>query len=435
MGAPMSVRRRIVQGIGANGFGQAVTILIQLASVPILINAWGLDLYGEWVILSAIPSYLTLSDVGLTTIAGNQLALLAETRDERRMSAIYQSAWALVTLLSCAVLVPVVATIWLTEPARLLGLTRITGTTLDLALLLLFLHVAMSIQTGILQLPFRATKENPFSVALVNAIRLLEWSAATAVVLLGGTVVDMALAFLAVRTLGNAGMWAILRRRASVLRLGIADARPRIMRELLRPSLASMGFPLGLAFTLQGFVLLIGSVVGAGGVALFSVYRTFARVPIQVATSVNQAVWPELSYAFGANDAPKAAQLVRKMLQFGAISSAGAVLVAFLLGERVIDWWVSKALEHSPRLLIVLMLTTLVHVCWQPLWVAQIATNRHTRFAFWFVTISALSLVPGWLLLEDFDLNGAGYAILLSECLLATAAVVTFKRSFRVASP
>jgi len=39
------------------------------------------------------------------------------------------------------------------------------------------------------------------------------------------------------------------------------------------------------------------------------------------------------------------------------------------------------------------MLTTLVHVCWQPLWVAQIATNRHTRFAFWFVTISALSLV------------------------------------------
>jgi len=79
------------------------------------------------------------------------------------MSAIYQSAWALVTLLSCAVLVPVVATIWLTEPARLLGLTRITGTTLDLALLLLFLHVAMSIQTGILQLPFRATKENPFS--------------------------------------------------------------------------------------------------------------------------------------------------------------------------------------------------------------------------------------------------------------------------------
>jgi len=50
----------------------------------------------------------------------------------------------------------------------------------------------------------------------------------------------------------------------------------------------------------------------------------------------------ELSYAFGANDAPKAAQLVRKMLQFGAISSAGAVLVAFLLGERVIDWWVSK---------------------------------------------------------------------------------------------
>jgi len=89
------------------------------------------------------------------------------------------------------------------------------------------------------------------------------------------------------------------------------------------------------------------------------------------------------------------------MLQFGAISSAGAVLVAFLLGERVIDWWVSKALEHSPRLLIVLMLTTLVA---RLLAAAVGGADRHQpahAFAFWFVTISALSLVPGWLLLED----------------------------------
>jgi O-antigen/teichoic acid export membrane protein len=426
----MDVERRILHGIYANGFGQAVTLLIQIASVPILIRAWGVELYGEWIILSAVPSYLTLSDIGLTTIAGNLLALSADRRDDDGARAVYQSAWAMVTLISTALLVSIITAIWLTEPGRLLGLARITGRTLDVTLLLLFLHVAMSLQTGILQLPFRAIKENPRSVAAANAIRLVEWLAATLAVLAGGTVPDAAAAFLLARTLGNLALARLPARSGSTLRLGFAYARLEIMRKLLRPSLASLCFPLGLSLAMQGFVLLIGHMVGAGGVALFSVYRTFTRVPIQLATSINQAVWPELSYAFGANDLAKVKRLVVRMLQVGAALSALAIVFVFFTGERVIDWWVSKALEHSPALLLVLTLTALVHILWQPFWVAQIAINRHAHFAAWFLSISALSLLAGWLLLGDFDLNGAGYAVLLSECLLAVAAVSTFSRHF-----
>jgi O-antigen/teichoic acid export membrane protein len=427
----MGVKQRILQGIYANGFGQAVTLLIQIASVPILIRAWGVELYGEWIILSAVPSYLTLSDIGLTTIAGNMLALAADRRrDDAEIRAVYQSAWAMVTLLSAAVLIPVVTLIWLTEPGRILGLARITGRTLDLTLLLLFLHVAMSMQTGILQLPFRVIKENPFSVAAANTIRLLEWLGATLVVLAGGTVVEVAMAFLCVRTLGNAALGWLVTRSGSPLEIGFRYANGEVMRTLLRPSLASLCFPLGLSLAMQGFVLLIGHLVGAGGVALFSVYRTFTRVPIQVATSINQAVWPELSYAFGANDFAKAKRLVIKMLQFGAALSAVTIVAVFFTGERVIDWWVSSSLEHSPALLIALALTALVHVLWQPFWVAQIAINRHSRFAAWFLLVSALSLLVGWLLVEDFALNGAGYAVFLSECVLGVAAVVTFARYF-----
>lgn len=426
----MGARRRIFQGITANGFGQAITLLIQVASVPILIRAWGVELYGEWVILSAVPSYLTLSDVGFTTVAGNVLALLDAERDRDRMRAVYQSAWAMVSALSFAVLVPVVAVLWLTEPSKLLGLVHITGRTLDVTLIVLFLHVAMSMQTGILQLPFRALKENPLAVAIVNFIRLLEWSAATLTVLLDGAVVHVALAFLLARVLGNVVLWLLLARRSRSLRLGVRHVSARIVKSLLRPSLAAMCFPVGLSLTMQGVVLLIGNLIGPSGVALFSVYRTFTRAPIQLATTINQAVWPELSYAFGARDVAKARALVVKMLKFGATLSAVAALFVYVAGERVIDWWTARPLEHSPRLLTALTLTALVHIVWQPFWVAQIAVNRHTRFALWFLLISALSLAPAMFLLSSFDLNGAGYAALLSECLLAGAALATFTRYF-----
>ena len=52
----MSVLKRVVNGIGANSFGQVVNLLIQLVSVPVLIASWGFGAYSEWVVLSAIPT-------------------------------------------------------------------------------------------------------------------------------------------------------------------------------------------------------------------------------------------------------------------------------------------------------------------------------------------------------------------------------------------
>ena len=303
----MSVRRRVVQGIGANGFGQGVTLLTQIVSVPIFIAAWGMDLYGEWLIVSAIPTYLALSDIGLTATAGNLMAILAEKRDVKQMLSVYQSTWVMVSILSLAVLTLLLAFTWFIDTSKLLGLTRITGTMLNITLLLLFTYVVLSLQTGILQLPFRVTKENPLSVAIVNSIRLLEWFIATIVVVAGWTVAAVACAFVLTRAFGNICLFLILRNRQEIpLRLGIQHANLQALKKLFRPSIASMCFPIGLSLTLQGFILLIGNVVGSSGVALFNIYRTLTRVPIQAVTSINQAVWPEISYAYGANDMKKA---------------------------------------------------------------------------------------------------------------------------------
>ncbi|MBK1710913.1 hypothetical protein, partial [Marichromatium gracile] len=74
----MSVLKRVVKGIGANSFGQVVNLLIQLVSVPVLIASWGFGAYSEWVVLSAIPTYLALSDLGVTTAASSKVVIWHE---------------------------------------------------------------------------------------------------------------------------------------------------------------------------------------------------------------------------------------------------------------------------------------------------------------------------------------------------------------------
>lgn len=431
----MSTKQRIIHGIGANGFGQFITILIQIASVPILISAWGIELYGEWIALSAIPAYLALSDIGLTTIAGNTLALnAAESGNEKKMQSVFQSAWAMVSLFSMSLLMLILLVIWLTDLSELIGLTYIKGAELNLTLLLLFLHVAMCLQTGLIQIPFRVIKRNPFAVTALNVIRLLEWTVATIAVLSGYTVVAVALSFFVVRLTGNIILYIVMSRLECSLSFGFKFANMQTIRTLLRPSLASMCFPLGLSLTMQGFIIMISVTIGSTGVALFSIYRTFTRLPIQIATSINQSVWPELSYAFGENDISKAKVLVLKMLQFGFLLCVLSGFAIYFMGEYIIDLWIPHPLEHNPYLLIALTLTSLAHILWQPFWVAQIAINKHVRFAISFLSISALSLILGWIFLRRFDLEGAGYAIVFSEFLMALAAYVTFRLNFRAIS-
>ena len=427
----MSTKRRIIQGIGANGVGHAVTILIQFVSVPILMHAWGIKLYGEWVMLSAIPSYLALSDIGLSMVAGNSLALMAEKGDAREMQAIYQSTWVMVSALSMGVLLLAMSVIWFASPAPLLGLTRISSRTLDWTLLFLFLYMAFSMQSGILRLPFKALKKNPLAAAVVNLIRLGEWIAGTAVALAGGGVVLVAMAFMLGRVVGNVSFGILVSRSQSSLRIGVRHARLRTIRSLLRPSLASMCFPLGLSLTIQGFVLLVGGTIGSVAVAVFSIYRTFTRIPIQLATAVNRAVWPELSYAAGAAQITKARRLVMDMLLSGILLSIVSFVAVYFFGTDMIDFWVRKTLAHNSALLLGLALAASVHVLWQPYWVALMATNLHTRFALAFLVISASSLVLGWIFLRGAGLPGVGYAILVGELLLSVAAYYSYYRNFR----
>ena len=82
-----TIRGRIGRALGAGAFGQAVTVLVQLASIPLFLRYWGIERYGEWLILSAIPSYLALSDLGFGSAAANEMTMAAGAGNRDRVLA------------------------------------------------------------------------------------------------------------------------------------------------------------------------------------------------------------------------------------------------------------------------------------------------------------------------------------------------------------
>jgi hypothetical protein len=73
--AAASPKRRVLQGLAATALSPVATIFIQLGTVPLLLKAWGAAKYGDWILLSAIPTYLGLTNMGLGDASGSDMTL------------------------------------------------------------------------------------------------------------------------------------------------------------------------------------------------------------------------------------------------------------------------------------------------------------------------------------------------------------------------
>src|ERR1700720_275311 len=92
-----SVAQRLMRGLGATALGPVVTAIIQLGSIPVLLHVWGAPKYGDWLLLSAIPSYLTLSDLGFGNASGSDMPMRVAANDREGALETFQSSWVLVT--------------------------------------------------------------------------------------------------------------------------------------------------------------------------------------------------------------------------------------------------------------------------------------------------------------------------------------------------
>ena len=98
-----AVQNRLVRAFAAQGFAQVTNLVIQFGQVPLFLNFWGTSLYGQWLILSTLPSYFSLSDLGFASAAGTEMNLRVSRGDREGALKVFQSAWVLVTAVSLLV--------------------------------------------------------------------------------------------------------------------------------------------------------------------------------------------------------------------------------------------------------------------------------------------------------------------------------------------
>ena len=412
------LRRRVRSGLGAQAYARLVTVVVQVVTEPLLLGAWGVELYGGWLILTAIPAYLAMSDLGFATAAQNDMAIAVGRDDRSAALETFQSAWLLVAAVTVVVVAACAAVVPFLRVATWLDLSGLSDADAAAVLLLLGGYVLMSLQSSLVYAGFHCEGRYGMGQFALASLRVAEFALLVAAVVLDGGPVAAAGALLAGRVAGTIAMGAVLRRVNPGIALGWRHANAAAVRRLAKPALASTVMPLAIAVNLQGMVIVAGILFSPTAVVVFSTLRTLTRFGLQLASVVNGIVAPEISAAFGAENTERVRKLHNHACQV-AVWVSGAVAVGLVIfGEWLLRVWTGGAVAMRWDIFATFLTVLVATGLWQASFILVHATNRHMRVAVAYVTVSVISLAAAYLLGRMFGLTGVAASFFMAEAFM-----------------
>ena len=412
-------KSRILAGISANLFGQAVTVAVQVAGVPVLLHYWGVEYYGEWLLLFTLPAYLGLSDLGLGTVATTEISMCMARSDYQAASRIFRGAFCFVVSVGLALCLLFAAAVYLLPFHNWLNLKSISAAELAPTLSLLTAYTFLAIFLTLLVGAYRSVGQYGRGQVISNTFRLLEFSAMLISVALGKGIVEAAAAYLTVRLGYAIFVWVDIRRLAPWLRLEKFSWEWPVLRPLLPPSFSMMTVYMGQSLVSQGLVTIIGITLGAASVVLFSTVRTLCNFARQMIGVINLSVFSEYAISLGSQDLSAARRLHTRTVQANVALTLASVVGLAALGPLVLRWWTDGAVSAAQPFFALYLVYLLVNSLWLGSWNMLLGCNRHQSITRYYLLVSVAALALAWVGLNRFGIELVPVVLLLADAVFS----------------
>lgn len=411
--------QRLISGTAANLIGKVGVLLLQVMAVPVFISGWGVDGYGLWLMITAIPTYLALSDIGLATAARSDLTRSISSSNTEEALRTLQSIWLLLTILSAALgLLVIVGTI------SFLAYNNSheeiwTHREMSWAVFFVVGAAILNIQMNVMKVVFESSKLYSFGTILFDLSFIVTSLSAIIAAYYGGGIISAAAAQFTCRLLATALYAMLMKRSVPWVMFGIQHFQLHEIRRLLKPSLAAMALQGANSLGLQGVVLTIGFVFGPSYVALFSATRMLTRIPLQISGLVARASLPELTRAKTLRDSVLFKKIIRINILTAFLVMATALIVLTITGPLVVSKLSGGALEGQRWMFFMLSLSAAFAAIWGAVGTSLLATNKHAKFSY--VALIAYGLTAASPYLSFGSMNIVLTSLVVADIFIAAA--------------
>ena len=425
-----SLSGRLLAGISGQAATRVANAVSTLALVPLLIKAWGVEGFGEWMALTALASYLTYANFGLLTTAGNDMVMAVGRDDQASARHTFRAAINFIAFVLLPLFGFVALGFFQIPFDRILHLKVIPERDAVIVASLSLLQLWTGTLRGMIAASLNASGRYGLIYCIDGAAKIGELASVAIVLLLfGGGFVAAASALVIVALLDLLVVVALARRFSPWATPDFAPVDLAWLRTQIRPG---VGFALG-SFATQGILLqgprvVLGAVLGGNAVAVFSVFATATRLIDQ---AVFVFVFPldmEVSRSVGRGELRRAYRLVIAGTQGSWLALALAGCSLIVLGPAIFHVWTAGRIEFDFGLMALFLLMSACIQLGRVSTYALMGTNRMYGPGALMLPATVLCLVLGGALAYRLGVSGMVLGVTAGEFAVAAIAIGALTR-------
>ena len=412
----MHIGKAIAGNVLAGSLGRIINALTPLLLVPLMIRTWGLHQYGEWLILTAIPTYMMLSpDFGLMNAVVNQMAKATAEGKRKEAITLYRTSWLILTVMAvCFALIGIAVASWVNwKPFGVTLLSKNAAGIISLSLVQIFLGQQLFLLTGI----YRSARRNP-RCGLLGSIGYAFYLlvGCTILILKGGPMVFVS-ANIVARIVFLGVFLFDIRRIMPDFTLSLRGVSVNAIRPYIVPGLGHATMPLVNALQSEGMVLVLGAILGPVSVAVFQTTRTAVNGAKSLSGLFASAVGVEIPALIGEGRM----SAVRRLLVLNIQTTIAAVICWLSLlgvfGEPIFHLWLRSRAVYSASLTLLMLISMFPFALGSSFSLILQATNQIHRAVVLLLPAALASLIVSAVSCRLLGVNGAGLGLIVFETL------------------
>lgn len=406
----------MLKNLVASLMARLLVVARQLMLVPLFLHVWGVDKYGEYVLLSAIPTVLAMSNLGIGTAAGTRVAVeIAGGRIADAARTYF--AGLTVTFAIGTLLVGVAATM----PGLWIGL----GTRFhllkhpELILTLLVISVASDLSNEVFRGVFTGVGRAATGMQIMNGYQTFRLGVMALTLWLQQSPLVVVAIDSFINVIATLFLFGPTIRYCPELYKHGFGFDQKVARELLKIGLGFQASSVWLAILFQGSLFLANAAMGAAGAATWSTLRAVGRSLNQLLSMVNQTVLPELQMAIAREEFDTARRLHGMAVSISAVIGLLASLPLAVAGPWVYHIWTRGQIDVPFSVWPIIGITGLLNSVWWTSVIVHRAMNRP-----WIMNVSGIiaavvSVLTMYALATSMGIVGFAIGALVFEVAMA----------------
>jgi O-antigen/teichoic acid export membrane protein len=425
----MSTASRLISGSAASWVRIGITLVSQLALVPIYLNFWHVEVYGVWLAIQALVAIMTMIDMGHQTYLAYEFLRFGKS-DSKELSKYLWSGVVIgmaIGILQILFILVIINTD--TFPLLLGDSGSQQSSVIEEAGMVLLMQggvwLVNASMGGLLVRALEAYGYFPRMAWWGVFVTFMQNIAPAIAVTLGAGLLTAGVVIAAASVVFNIpvflDMFYLMRKE------GIKFSKPSLklgFKNFLR-SVAIAGKLLLENARQQGVRIVLAPLSGAAGLAAFSTMRTGSNVALQGLNTITNPLMPDLMRFLHAREQllTEAAFGTVWIVLVALMAPAVVILQAFI--EPLFFIWTQGQIPFDPVLFALLSLSVLIYAVVQPA-MAVVLGNNLIRQQLILSVLAAVTVIGGMIVLVPMiGIVGAGVALLVGE-LVASAGYRSF---------